>query len=122
MTMQISTILTKKIQSFKSTLIPEDDPMRSIRFSRNQNNMKIELANMANKLVKGSTASVLTQAELKLKRGLKTMSKLQYDDVARTIVFKTGTKEQKDVFIKNSLKQYIMPNDQREKYRRLYKE
>lgn len=114
MLMKIATVLTKKIKSLESTLIPEDDPLRTVRAERRAARMKLNFAKLANKFVKGSAMAMIFKNEEKLKRGLQTFGDLQYDDVAKSVVQRTGNKQQQEAFRKNFLAKWrFSPQDQK---------
>lgn len=101
MVMKIASVLTKKINSLQSTLIPEPDPLRTVRADRRGARLKMNFAKIANKFVKGSAMALIFKNEEKLKRGLHTFGELQYDDVVKSVVYKTGNKQQIQEFQKS---------------------
>jgi len=64
--LKISSILTQKINDLKETLVPADDPNRELRIKKNADKMKIGVAKIANKFVKGSMNKDIRDYESKI--------------------------------------------------------
>lgn len=69
--LKISSILTQKINALKETLVPENDPNRDLRLKKNAEKMKIGVAKVANKFVKGSMNRDILNYESKNQKSIK---------------------------------------------------
>lgn len=83
---QISTILTKKIQSLQKTLVPEKDPQREMRQQRRAQRMKLNFAKAANTFVKGSGLKHLLENGEKFERKCKVFQNLNDEDLEQVLL------------------------------------
>ena len=84
--LKVSTLLTKKFESFKKSLIPDPDPLRDMRSGRRAAKLKINVAKMASKFYKNKGLGRVVDNSAKASRNISSFGSLNLQDVTVLII------------------------------------